>query len=199
MSGISSAFDHRNGLNGFLRSGVEHPGIFDTNAFGMRAYRHAAVEAGEAVGAVEFDGSPLGVEAVDPVVAAEGLVRRIAMRLKPPGSCGVGEVALERELLHDGVADEFLVEEDLGAEAGSADVEEMRLPFQSVGTWIACPTRRRRGRRRSGGWGRWRRSGTLRGAGVLAEPAPVVLLDGGGEGDVDAGEWREETQPLVDR
>ena len=40
------------------------------------------------------------------------------------GVGGVGEVALEGELFHDGVADELPVEVDLGAEAGSADVEE---------------------------------------------------------------------------
>ena len=69
------------------------------------------------------------------------------------------------------------------------------MPFHSAGMWMGgCPTRRRRGRLRSAGWGRRRRSGTLRGCrGGCAEFAPVVLLDGGGEGDVDAGEVVEET------
>ena len=130
----------------------------------MRAERHAAVEAGEAVGAVEFDGSPLGVEAVDPVVAAEGVGEADGEEVEAAGVGGVGEVALEGKLLHDGVADEFLVEEDLGAEAGSADVEEDALALPVGGDVDRrCPTRRRRGRRRSAGWGRRRRSGTLRG------------------------------------
>jgi hypothetical protein len=83
------------------------------------------------VGAVEFDGSPLGVEAVDPVVAAEGVGEADGDEVEAAGVCRVGEVTLEGELFHDGVADEFSVEEDLGAEAGSADVEEdaFALPF----------------------------------------------------------------------
>ena len=56
----------------------------------MCAEGHAAVEAGEAVGAVEFDGPPLGVEAVDPVVTAEGVGEADAEEVEAAGVCGVG-------------------------------------------------------------------------------------------------------------
>ncbi len=79
------------------------------------------------MGAVEFQGSPLGVEAVYPVVAAEGVGDADGDEVEAAGVCCVGEVALEGELFHDGVADEFLVEVDLGAQVGSADVEEDAL------------------------------------------------------------------------
>ncbi len=160
----------------------------------MRADRHAAVEAGEAVGAVEFDGSPLGVEAVDPVVAAEGVGEADGDEVEATGVCGVGEVALEGELLHDGVADEFFVEEDLGAEAGSADVEEdaLALPVGGDVDLLAPPGDAEVGAVLGDGvvggvavlFG---------GVGALAEFAPVVLLDGGGEGDVDAIVGAEES------
>src|SRR5437899_2422138 len=87
--------------------GVEHPRIRHSYALGMRTDSHAAVEAGEAVGAVEFDGSPLGVEAVDPVVAAEGVGEADGDEVEAPGVCGVGKVALKGKLFHDGIADEF--------------------------------------------------------------------------------------------
>ncbi len=105
----------------------------------------------------------------------------------------VGEVALEGQLLHDGVADEFSVEEDLGAEAGSADVEEdaLALPFGGDVDLFAPP--------RDAEVGAVLRDGVVGGVAVLfggvgagAEFSPVVLLDGGGEGDVDAGEVVEE-------
>ncbi len=111
---------------------VEHPCIADTNAI-MRADGHAAVEAGEAVGAVESDGAPLGVEAVDPVVAAEGVGDADGEVIFAAGVRGLGEVALEGELFHDGVADEFAVEVDLGAEVGSADVEEDAFALHGCG------------------------------------------------------------------
>ena len=159
----------------------------------MSCDRHAAVEAGEAVGAVEFDGSPLGVEAVDPVVAAEGVGEADGEDVEAAGVCGVGEVALEGKLLHDGVADEFSVEEDFGAEAGSADVEEDALAFPFGGdVELATPPR-------DAEVGSVLRDGVVGGVAVLfggvrarslviasSEFAPVVLLDGGGEGDVDA-------------
>src|SRR5207302_150981 len=110
-------------LGGARTRTVQNPSRLDPYT-PMRADGHAAVEAGEAVGAVEFDGSPLGVEAVDPVVAAEGVGEADGDEVEAAGVCGVGEVALEGELFHDGVADEFFVEEDLCAEAGAADVEE---------------------------------------------------------------------------
>src|SRR6266480_7423836 len=78
--------------------GVEHPRIRHSYVLGVSADCHAAVEAGEAVGAVEFDGSPLGVEAVDPVVTAEGVGEADAEEVEAPGVCGVGEVALEGKL-----------------------------------------------------------------------------------------------------
>ena len=134
------------------------------------------------MGAVEFDGSPLGVEAVDPVLAAEGDGDGAdGDEVEAAGVCCVGEVALEGELFHDGVADEFFVEEDLGAEAGAADVEEdaFALPFGGdvdlpapPGDAEVCAVLR---------------DGVVGGVAVLvgcvgapAEFAPVVLLDGGG-------------------
>ena len=42
------------------------------------------------MGAVEFDGSPLGVEAVDPVVAAEGIGEADADEVEVAGVCCVG-------------------------------------------------------------------------------------------------------------
>ncbi len=161
---------------------------------------HAAVEAGEAVGAVEFDGSPLGVEAVDPVVAAEGVGEADGDEVEAAGVGCVGEVALEGELFHDGVADEFFVEEDLGAEAGSADVEEdaLALPVGGDVDLLAPPG--------DAEVGAVLRDGVVGGVAILVwcvrtrrlvfsctEFAPVVLLDGGGEGDVDACEVVEET------
>ncbi len=160
----------------------------------MRANRHATVEAGEAVGAVEFDDSPLGVEAVDPVVAAEGVGEPDGDEVEAAGVCGVGEVALEGELLHDGVADEFLVEEDLGAEACAADMEEDALVFPFGGDLdlLAPPGDAEvdavLGDGIVGGV-----AVLFGGVGAAAEFAPVVLLDCGGEGDVDAGEVVEET------
>ncbi len=145
------------------------------------------------MGAVEFDGSPLGVEAVDPVVAAEGVGEADAEEVEASGVCGVGEVALEGELFHDGVADEFSIEEDLGTEAGSADVEEDAFAFPVGGDvdLLAPPG--------DAEVGAVLGDGVVGGVAVLfggvgagAEFGPVVLLDGGGEGDVDAGEVVEE-------
>ncbi len=127
-------------------------------------------------------------------VAAEGVGEANAEEVEAAGVCGVGEVALEGELLHDGVADEFFVEEDLGAEAGSADVEEdaFALPVGGDVDLLAPPG--------DAEVGSVLRDGVVVGVAVLfggvgaaAESAPVVLLDGGGEGDVDAGEVVEET------
>jgi hypothetical protein len=101
----------------------------------------------------------------------------------------VGEVALEGEFFHDGVADEFSVEEDFGAEVRSADVEEdaLALPFGGDVDGRAAPP----GDAEVGSVS-W--DGVVCGVPVLvggvgatAKFAPVVLLDGGGQGDVDAG------------
>src|SRR3954469_21594756 len=107
----------------------------------MRADCHAPVKAGEAVGAVEFDGSPLGIEAVDPVVAAERVGEADGEEVEAAGVCGMGEVALEGKLLHDGVADEFFVQEDLSAKTGAANVEEdaSALPFGGDVDLLAPP------------------------------------------------------------
>src|SRR6185437_15402194 len=84
--------------------------------------RYAAIQRAEAVRAVERYLAPLGIEAVDPVEAAERIGdadgEMVDRRLAVLGKAGgVGAVALEGKLLHDGVADELPVEVDLGAEA----------------------------------------------------------------------------------
>src|SRR5580698_5553912 len=93
----------------------------------MCADRDSSIERAEAVGAVERDRAPFGVEAVDPVEAAEGVGDADGEDVEAAGVGGVGAVALEGKLLHDGVADEFLVEVDLGAEMRAADVKKDAL------------------------------------------------------------------------
>src|SRR6185437_10633267 len=95
----------------------------------MRRHRDPAIQRAEAVRAVERYLAPLGIEAVDPVEAAERIGdadgEMVDRRLAVLGKAGgVGALALEGKLLHDGVADELPVEVDLGAEVGAADVEE---------------------------------------------------------------------------
>ena len=108
----------------------------------MRRDRHPAVEAAEAVGAVELDRTPLGVEAVDPVVAAEGVGDADGEQILSAGVGGGGEVGLEGQLLHDGVADQLPVEVDLGAQMRSANVQEDALARHGRGDFdLARPPR----------------------------------------------------------
>ena len=113
--------------------------------------------------------------------------------LKPPGSAALVRSHSKGKLLHDGVADEFSVEEDLGPEAGSSNVEEdaLALPFRGDVDLLAPP--------RDPEIGAVLRDGIVRGVavlvgsvGALAEFAPIVLLDRSRKGDVDAVEMVEE-------
>ncbi len=158
------------------------------------------------MGTVERDLAPLGVEAVDPVEAAEGVGDADGEDVEVSGVDGAGAVALEGKLFHDGVADELLVEVDLGAEVGAADVEEDALAAELGGDVDGAMEP---GDAEVGAvlrdvvvGGRLGRVG--RGVTVFlgcvgarlavfacAVLAPEVLLDGGGECDLEAGGWRE--------
>lgn len=150
---------------------------------------------------VEFDGSPLGVEAVDPVVATEWVGDADGQGVEATGLCCVSKVTLERQLFHDGVADQFLIEVDLGAQASSADVEEDAFAAHAGGDFDgtvppgdAEP-------------GAVLREGVFGGVtvlvgriGALAKFAPQVLLDGAREGDAKiAGRVRRENLPATGR
>ena len=155
--------------------------------------------------------APLGVEAVDPVEAAEGVGDADGEEVEAARICGVGEVALEGELFHDGVADELLVEEDLGAEAGAADVQEDALAAVGGGDidgavppgdavkgavlrdGVVCG-----GEGRVGGGGEVVLLRSVRAGTVAIRPggAPEVLLDGGGEEHFD-GRVRSEGLPAA--
>src|SRR5215469_1521511 len=165
----------------------------------MCAQRDPAIQCAEAVGAVERDLAPFGVEAVDPVEAAEGIGDADGEDVGAAGVGGVGAVALEGKLLHDGVADEPLVEVDLGAEVGAADVEEDSLAAHGGGDVDAAvpPGDAEVGAVLRdvivGGGLRWiSRSITvfLRRVGTAAVLAPEVLFDGGWEGDLKASSLR---------
>src|SRR6266550_3672846 len=105
VRGRSKLLDFNVDLDRASISRVEYPEVLYPHFF-VCADRHSAVEAGEAVGAVEFDGSPLGVEAVDPVVAAEGVGEADSHEVEAARVGSVSEVALKGKFFHDGVADE---------------------------------------------------------------------------------------------
>ncbi len=151
-----------------------------TRKLSMGRDGHAAVEAAEAVGAVETYGPPLGVQAVDPVVAAEGVGDADGDEVEAAGIGCVGEVALEGKLFHDGVADELVVDEDLGSEAGSADVEEDALALPVFRNFdLAVPPGDAEVGSVLGDGVVGAVAVLLGGVGALAELAPEVLLDCG--------------------
>src|SRR5665213_1822076 len=126
----------------FRLRAIQYPSIQEPCvAVADSADRHSAIESAESVRAIERDVAPLCVEAVDPVEASEGVGEADGEDVEASGIGGVGEVALEGQLLHDGVADELAVEVDLGAKARSTDVEEdaLALHFRRDGDFAMPP------------------------------------------------------------
>src|SRR5262249_46916337 len=81
----------------------------------------------EAMGAIERDVSPLGIETVYPVEAAEGVGDANGEMVFAAGlGCG-SQVGFKGKLFHDGVAAELAIEIDLGPQVCTADVQEDSL------------------------------------------------------------------------
>src|SRR5215472_605263 len=118
---------------------VEDPEITDTAFYRMGTERQAAIKASEAVRPRDLDGAPGERVPVDPVVTPAG-VGNADRELVAAARYGcVHQIALERKFSEDRIADEHVVEIDLGSQTRAANGEKYSPAAKFVGNVEVAP------------------------------------------------------------
>jgi len=178
---------------------VQNPGIHKSGAVRSVVNNQFTVEAAKAVRAVEVDLSPANDGSIDPIVAATGIGHANGEAIRAAGIGRGGEVALERQLLHDGVAGKLAVQIDLSPHSSAANVQKDTLPFHCGGNLNFAPPPGDAPVRAVLGHGIFGSVTTFfRGVRTRTELTPEILLHSGGQRDsrvVGAALSRVQTLP----
>jgi len=101
--------------------------------------RHAPIQAAKAMGAINVDRTPANVAPIHPVIATAGVGDADGQLVLPAGLRRFGQIAFKRQLLHDRVAYQALVQMHLGAHPCAANLQQYALPLHADGNINLAP------------------------------------------------------------